>query len=262
MHSLPNAFPRVRENTISRQNLRLYESFSDTTHPVVNAISALCEASGADVREVSKVLGSDRRIGSKFLNASIGFGGSCFAKDLLGLIYLCEHFFLPVVADYWRQVLRMNDFQKERFCKTVLEKMFGTVKGKKIAILGFAFKKDTSDFRESAAISVSKTLLAEGAQVCVYDPAVNPKEVAATVSSDICFVRDAASATDKAHAVVILTEWEQFLELDWPQIYNNMNKPAYIFDGRNLLNDKMLASIGFQVHSIGKPYHGHDYRRV
>lgn len=217
-------------------------------------MSVLCEASGADVREVSKVLGSDRRIGSKFLQASIGFGGSCFSKDLRGLIYLCECYSLGVIADYWRQVLRINEFQKDRFIKKILDKMFGTVKGKKIAILGYAFKKDTSDFRESAAIDISKALLQEGAQVFVYDPAVNAEQVAQNVSAEIRFEADAMSAALHAHAVVVLTEWEEFVALDWAQIYIGMHKPAFVFDGRNLLNDTTLARIGFQVCSIGRVF--------
>merc|ERR1711998_360238 len=139
----------------------------------INSISALCEATGADVDEVAHSIGVDSRIGPKFLKASVGFGGSCFQKDILNLVYLCRSFGLPEVADYWNQVIIMNDYQKKRFASLMVSSMFNTVSGKKIAILGFAFKKDTGDTRETPAIDVCNKLLAEKAKLAIYDPKVS-----------------------------------------------------------------------------------------
>jgi UDPglucose 6-dehydrogenase len=229
----------------------------------INAMSALCEATGADVEEVAFAIGNDSRIGSKFLKASVGFGGSCFQKDILNLVYLCEHFGLPEVARYWEQVIIMNDYQKNRFAKKIINTLFNTVSGKKIAFLGWAFKKDTNDTRESAAIYVADLLMNDQANISVYDPQVPAK----TMYSDLDYLQTRDSDTNKkllshidnaydackdAHAIVILTEWDEFKTLDWERIYKNMKKPAFLFDGRLILSAEQLEKIGFEVFTLGK----------
>ncbi|KAJ4841153.1 hypothetical protein Tsubulata_016913, partial [Turnera subulata] len=240
----------------------------------VNAMSALCEATGADVTQVSYAVGKDTRIGPKFLNASVGFGGSCFQKDILNLVYICECNGLPEVADYWRKVIKINDYQKSRFVNRIVSSMFNTVSGKKIAILGFAFKKDTGDTRETPAIDVCKGLLGDKASLSIYDPQVTEDQMQRDLSMNkfdwdhplhlqpsspsaavkqVSVVWDAYEATKGAHGVCILTEWDEFKNLDYKRIYDNMQKPAFIFDGRNVVNVDQLREMGFIVYSIGKP---------
>lgn len=225
----------------------------------INSISALCEATGADVDEVGHAIGQDSRIGPKFLKASVGFGGSCFQKDILNLVYLCEHFGLPEVAAYWESVVKMNDWQKGRFTKQIVRTLFNTVSGKRIAVLGFAFKKDTNDTRESAAISVVRGLLEENATVVVYDPKVPADEIRRDVlgagkdDPRLIIAASAEEAADGAHALAVLTEWDQFKSLDFPKIYAGMHKPAFVFDGRNILPRAQMEQIGFKVFAIGKP---------
>ncbi len=225
----------------------------------INSISALCEETGANVDEVASAIGRDSRIGPKFLKASVGFGGSCFQKDLLNLVYLCEHFGLPEVSTYWRSVIEMNDWQKRRFSKKIINSLFNTVNGKRIALLGFAFKKDTNDTRESPAIYVGRDLLEEEACLSIYDPKVSPDQIQRDLgvssedgheSLDIC--DDPYEAVKGAHAVAILTEWDAFKTLDYQRIYDNMVKPAFIFDGRNIADRSALKDIGFEVYAIGR----------
>jgi len=223
----------------------------------INSISALCEATGADVDEVARAIGKDSRIGPKFLKASVGYGGSCFQKDILNLTYLCQHFGLPEVAAYWESVVKMNDWQKSRFSGRIVRDLFNTVSGKHIGILGFAFKKDTNDTRETAAISVCRDLLAEGANVVVYDPQVPEAQIRADVlgkeeNPNLVVVSSALEATKGAHAVAILTEWDEFKSIDFEKIYEEMFKPAFLFDGRNILPHAKLKEIGFRVFAIGK----------
>lgn len=223
----------------------------------INSISALCEATGADVDEVAHAIGRDSRIGPKFLKASVGFGGSCFQKDILNLVYLCEHFGLPEVASYWESVVKMNDWQKHRFATRIVRALFNSVAEKKIAVLGFAFKKDTNDTRESAAISVCRDLLAEQARVVVYDPKVPADEIRRDVlgslqDSRLTVVNNAYEAAENAHAVVIVTEWDEFKTLDYKRIFERMTKPAFIFDGRNILDLAALKAIGYRTYGIGK----------
>lgn len=223
----------------------------------INAISALCEATEADVNEVANAIGMDSRIGSKFLKSSVGFGGSCFQKDILNLVYLCEHFGLKEVADYWEQVIRMNDFQKQRFTQNIVHKLFNTVSGKKIAIWGYAFKKDTNDVRESPAIDVCRGLLNEQAQVSIYDPQVTASDVYATLGVDpgdanVEVVNSPYDAAKDAHAVAVLTEWDEFKDVDFKNVYDSMYKPAFLFDGRNLLDCKELKDLGFEFSGIGR----------
>jgi UDPglucose 6-dehydrogenase len=225
----------------------------------INSISALCEATGADVDEVGHAIGQDSRIGPKFLKASVGFGGSCFQKDILNLVYLCEHFGLPEVAAYWESVVKMNDWQKGRFTKQIVRTLFNTVSGKRIAVLGFAFKKDTNDTRESAAISVVRGLLEENATVVVYDPKVPADEIRRDVlgagkeDPRLVIASSAEEAAEGAHALAVLTEWDQFKSLDFPKIYAGMHKPAFVFDGRNILPRAQMEQIGFKIFAIGKP---------
>lgn len=226
----------------------------------INASSAICEATGADIIEVAHAVGTDSRIGSKFLKASVGFGGSCFQKDILNLVYLSEHLGLPEVARYWEQVLTINDYQKQRFVSRMVEAMFNTLSEKKIGILGFAFKKDTNDTRESPAIYVCQKLLAEGAQLSIYDPEVPAEKVymdlkfdpARLTQSAIETHNDPYDALDQTHAIAILTEWDEFRKLDYRKIYDSMLKPAFIFDGHNTVDIPKLLEIGFEVHAVGK----------
>lgn len=225
----------------------------------INSISALCEATGADVDEVARAIGKDSRIGPKFLKASVGYGGSCFQKDILNLTYLCQHFGLPEVAAYWESVVKINDWQKSRFSTRIVKDLFNTVSGKHIGILGFAFKKDTNDTRETAAISVCRDLLAEGAKVCVYDPQVGEEQIRFDVSggqtdSSLIIAKSAEEACQGAHAVAVLTEWDEFKDLDFKKIHDGMLKPAFLFDGRNILPHAKLREIGFRLFAIGKPY--------
>ena len=224
----------------------------------INSISALCEATGADVDEVARAIGKDSRIGPKFLNASVGYGGSCFQKDILNLTYLCQHFGLPEVAAYWESVVKINDWQKSRFSGRIVRDLFNTVSGKHIGILGFAFKKDTNDTRETAAIAVCRNLLTEGAKVVVYDPKVSEEQIRADVlgtgaNPNLIVVKSALEACSGAHAVAILTEWDEFKDLDFKKIHDGMLKPAFLFDGRNILPHAKLKEIGFHLFAIGKP---------
>ncbi len=225
----------------------------------INSISALCEATGADVDEVAHAIGCDSRIGPKFLKASVGFGGSCFQKDILNLVYLCEKFGLPEVASYWEHVVRMNDYQKTRFAQRIVSALFNTAADKRIAVLGFAFKKDTNDTRESAAIHVCRELLAEQGNIAVYDPKVPAGEIISEVlgknapaNPRLSVAKTAAEACQGAHAVAILTEWDEFKTLDFKKIHDGMIKPALIFDGRNILDLAKLKAMGFRVHGIGR----------
>ncbi|PXA03443.1 nucleotide sugar dehydrogenase [Coraliomargarita sinensis] len=223
----------------------------------INAISALCEATEANVDEVAHAIGTDSRIGPKFLKSSVGFGGSCFQKDILNLVYLCEHFGLPDVAAYWNSVIEMNDYQKHRFARKVVSTLFNTVSDKKIAVLGFAFKKDTNDTRESAAIYICKDLLEEQANLSIYDPKVPEAQMLRDLElgekdDSITVCGDAYEATKDAHAVLVLTEWDEFKELDYKKIYDAMHLPAFLFDGRNVLDLEALREIGFEASGIGK----------
>jgi len=232
----------------------------------INSISALCEHTGADVQEVAKAVGMDQRIGKYFLNASVGFGGSCFQKDILNLVYLCETLGLHEVAAYWNQVVLMNEYQKQRFSLKMIQKMFNTVTGKRIAIFGFAFKANTGDTRETAAIYISKYLLEERARITIHDPKVErvqieqdfieykvlPPEV--KFGEYVTIESDPYAAAAGSHAIAVMTEWAEFKKLDWERIYRSMCKPAFVFDGRNLLDHQLLMKIGFEVHAIGKPY--------
>ena len=228
----------------------------------INSISALCEKTGADVDEVSRAIGTDSRIGPKFLKASVGFGGSCFQKDILNLTYLCEHFGLPEVSAYWDQVIKMNDWQKSRFSANMVKTLFNTVRDKRIAVWGFAFKKDTNDTRESASIYVCRDLLMEGAQIALYDPRVpdsliheDLKYVGVSdqmINDQLTICRSCEEAAAGAHGVAVLTEWDEFRDVDFDQVYKNMFKPAYIFDGRDILDHTNLRKKGFDVYAIGK----------
>lgn len=228
----------------------------------INALSELCEKTGADVNEVAKAIGMDSRIGSKFLKASVGFGGSCFQKDILNLVYISKSFGLHEVADYWEQVIIMNDHQKKRFSNNIITTLYNTISGKKIAFFGWAFKKDTNDTRESAAIYVADHLLNEQANIAVYDPKVSEKKILADLDyldtrspesnrQGITVFEHPFETCKGAHAIAILTEWDEFKTYDWQKIYDSMQKPAFIFDGRNVLDGKKLTDIGFVYQGIG-----------
>jgi len=222
----------------------------------INSISALCEVTGANVTEVAGAIGVDSRIGPKFLKSSVGFGGSCFQKDILNLVYLCRSFGLPEVAEYWHQVIVMNDWQKARFARNMVSSMFNTVSGKKIAILGFAFKKDTGDTRETPAIDVCKALMEEKAAIGIFDPKVTREQIYSDLGKDsmdkIQIEDDPYITCAGAHAIAILTEWDVFKTLDYKKIYDSMQKPAFMFDGRNIINLEELEEIGFNCWGVGR----------
>ncbi|XP_070196953.1 UDP-glucose 6-dehydrogenase-like isoform X1 [Littorina saxatilis] len=231
----------------------------------INAMSAICEVTGADVSEVAHAIGTDSRIGNKFLKASIGFGGSCFQKDVLNLVYLCECLNLPEVAAYWQKVVDINDYQRRRFSNQIIQRLFNTVTSKTIAILGFAFKKDTGDTRESSAIYICQHLLEEGAHINIYDPKVKKEQILKDLSSRpeifdspdrlnelVTICPDAYTAAADSHALVICTEWDEFANLDYKKIYSHMLKPAFVFDGRLILDHNSLLDLGFHVEVIGK----------
>jgi UDPglucose 6-dehydrogenase len=228
----------------------------------INAMSELCEKTGADVTEVAKAIGMDSRIGPKFLKASVGFGGSCFQKDILNLVYIAKSYGLNKVADYWEQIIIMNDHQKRRFSNNIVETLYNTVSDKKITFLGWAFKKDTNDTRESAAIYVADDLINENAKIAVYDPKVSRKKILADLdylesrtteknANSMLSFENPYEACKEAHAIAVLTEWDEFVQYDWQRIYDSMQKPAFVFDGRNVLNGPALRKIGFVYQSIG-----------
>jgi len=221
----------------------------------VNSIAALCEKTEADVAEVAFAIGKDKRIGSRFLNASVGFGGSCFKKDILNLVYLCESYGLTEVAQYWENVIKLNDYQMRRFVQTMLHAMFNTIAGKRITLFGFAFKADTGDTRESPAIYIARQLLDEQAIVVVSDPKAidNAKQDLAGYKGTVEYVRDPYEAAAGAHAIAVLTEWDEYRHLDYKKLYAAMEKPAFVFDGRNILDHHALYEIGFNMFPIGKP---------
>lgn len=226
----------------------------------INSITAICEKSGANIEEIAKVVGMDTRIGSKFLKSGLGFGGSCFLKDILNLCYLAETLSLPEVSNYWKQVIVMNQFQGRRFTDIIIDSMFGTVRNKIVTVFGFAFKKNTGDTRESPAINIVGELILEGATVHLYDPLVKPEQARADLaehgynqinSKNLVTFSDPYDACSESNAIITCTEWDEFTGLDYPAIYSMMAKPAFIFDGRNLLDSAKMRLHGFQVFSIG-----------
>ncbi len=239
----------------------------------INSVGALCEATGADVREVARAIGTDTRIGPKFLQAGPGFGGSCFQKDILNLVYLCRHFGLPDVADYWESVVTVNTWQQHRIARTVVQKLFGTVTGKRLAILGFAFKADTNDTREAPAIRIAKDLLEEGAQLAIHDPKVDAEQIARDLKLPASSIpnaesgptraalsgegtwwpsADIAAAVRGADAVLILTEWQQYRDLNWSQLAPLMRQPAWVFDARSVVKPSAVLEAGLQLWRVGE----------
>lgn len=229
----------------------------------INSLSALCEKTEADIDEVARAIGADTRIGNKFLKTSVGFGGSCFQKDILNLVYICQSLGLHEVADYWEQVIIMNDYQKQRFADNIIKTLYNTVSGKKIAFWDGLFKKDTNDTRETAAMYVADILMEDKAEITVYDPKVRHEQMFADVDylnsrsekenrELLKPVTDPYEACKDAHAIAILTEWDEFLDYDWQRIYDQMMKPAFVFDGRNILDRQKLETIGFKFYGIGK----------
>ena len=231
----------------------------------INSVAALCEATGADVHEVALAIGTDSRIGSKFLSAGPGFGGSCFKKDILNLVYLCRHFSLPEVADYWEQVIELNNWQKNRIAGLLVQRLFGTVTGKRLAILGFAFKADTNDTRESPAISISLDLLEEGAQLAIHDPKVDPSQIARDLQKSQShssaglngegtwlFSSTVVEAVQDADAVLILTEWDQYRELNWKELAKIMRAPAWVLDTRSVVDPVEITEAGLHLWRLGE----------
>ena len=225
----------------------------------VNSISALCEKTEADISEVANAIGMDSRIGKKFLNTSVGFGGSCFKKDILNLVYICESYGLYDVAHYWENVIKINEYQEQRFVKTITRAMFNTIAGKRIALYGFAFKANTGDTRESPAILITKKLLDEHAHVVITDPKAlkNARIDMKEYEGKLEYTEDPCQAARGAHAIAVITEWDQYKTLDYKKIFQDMEKPAFIFDGRNILDHQKLFEMGFNVYPIGKPVLSH-----
>jgi UDPglucose 6-dehydrogenase len=221
----------------------------------INSISALCERTEADVSEVANAIGKDSRIGAKFLNASIGFGGSCFKKDILNLVYICESYGLYEVAEYWENVVKINDYQKRRFIQTMTKALFNTIANKRIALFGFAFKANTGDTRESPAIDITRKLLEEHAHVIITDPKAldNAKLDLVGLEDHVEYEPDPYKAAQDTHAIAIMTEWDLYKTLDYERIFDSMVKPAFLFDGRNILDHQALYEIGFNVYPIGNP---------
>ena len=221
----------------------------------INSISALCEKTEADIQEVSRAVSMDSRIGSKFLRAGVGFGGSCFKKDILNLVYLCECYNLHEVAAYWEQVVLMNEYQERRFAERIVKNMFNTVSNKRIAVFGFAFKADTGDTRESPAIYISNLLVGEHASLAIYDPKAieNAKLDLANTEGRIEYFEDPYEAVRGAHAIALITDWKEFTTYDYEKIFSLMEKPAFLFDGRNILDHERLYTLGFNVFPLGKP---------
>jgi UDPglucose 6-dehydrogenase len=219
----------------------------------INSISVLCEKTGASIQEVARAVGMDSRIGSRFLSASVGFGGSCFKKDILNLVYICESYGLDEVARYWDSVVAMNEYREHQFVRTMMREMFNTVVGKRIALFGFAFKANTSDTRESPAIYIARKLLEEKALVVITDPKAldSAREDLAGRPETIEFADDPYDAARGAHAIALMTEWEQYKSLEWERIYESMEKPAFVFDGRNILDHEWLSKIGFNAYPLG-----------
>ena len=232
----------------------------------INAISSLCEPTGADIKEVAKAIGADSRIGNKFLNAGPGFGGSCFQKDLLNLIYLCRFYGLDEVANYWEQVILLNEWQKTRISKLIIETFFGTVSSKKLTLLGFSFKSNTNDTRESPAIKIARELLENGADLCIHDPQVSEFQVAKELNrndyqmgkipteSNWSFTNNLKSAFENADAVLILTEWEEYLRINWKMMSNLMRRPSWVFDTRGIIKDENLRGLNLNFWKIGKGF--------
>ncbi len=255
-----NWIPRDRlitSNLMSAELSKLVaNSFLAQRISSINSISALCEKVDADVSEVAFAIGKDSRIGNRFLNASVGFGGSCFKKDILNLVYLCETFGLYEVAAYWESVVKINDYQESRFVQTINSALFNTVTNKRIALFGFAFKANTSDTRESPAFYITKKLMEEKAHVVISDPKAlkNAKLDLKGYNNLIEYEEDPYKAAYKSHAIAVLTEWDLYKQLDYQRIYDKMEKPAFIFDGRNILDHQKLFDIGFNVYPLGKPH--------
>ncbi len=222
----------------------------------VNSISALCESTGANIQEVKEAIGSDTRIGNKFLNAGPGFGGSCFKKDILNLVYLCRYYGLNEVAEYWEQIVQINLWQQKRISALVIKNLFGTLSNKKLAILGFSFKANTNDTRDSPCINISKEFLKEGAELNFYDPKVGKMQILREFEdikdSKIFVFKSAFEAAQGADAVLIITDWEEFKYLDWISIYKVMRKPAWVFDTRICLDPEKIRNIGFNIWTLGR----------
>ncbi len=229
----------------------------------INSISALCEETGANINEVAKAIGTDTRIGSKFLNPGPGFGGSCFKKDILNLVYICNYYGLTEVANYWEQIIKINDWQQKRISTIIVKKLFGTISEKKISIMGFSFKANTNDTRESPSIRICKDLINEGANLSIYDPKVTYGQIKKELNtpnldkgetrdvSTWIFSNSIEDACKDADAIIITTEWEEFKKINWEKIHKITRKPTWIFDTRNIIDEKLVKNFGFNIWKLG-----------
>ena len=221
----------------------------------INTISALCEATGARIKDVSLAVGMDRRIGKYFLNSGPGFGGSCFKKDISNLVYISNHYGLFEVADYWQKVLDINSWQQKRFVELIVKKMFGTISSKKIAILGFAFKANTNDTRESPAINICKKLMEEGAFLKIYDPKVNEYQIIKELGlnendmehREWEYSNSIYKTFKDVDAALFLTEWCEFASLNWRDISKMMRKPSWVFDTRSIVDMDLVKENGINI---------------
>ena len=217
----------------------------------INSLSALCEKTGANILEVSKAIGMDSRIGDKFLKPSVGFGGSCFQKDILNLVYLCKSYKLDEVAEYWHQVVKINNYQKNRFLNLIIDNIHQPYGDKQITLYGWSFKKNTNDSRESPAIFIAYRLLKLGFTIKVYDPKTSDeiikndiKDIAnkytdTLINSNIKFINDPYLAASKSECVAVLTEWDEFISYDWKKIKKSLNGNQFIIDGRYIIKDNI-----------------------
>lgn len=212
----------------------------------INAVAAICEASGADVEKVAEGMGADHRIGRAFLNAGIGYGGSCFPKDLSAFIRISDD--LGYDFKLLKQVEEINQGQRERFLRKIRESLW-VLRDKKIGVLGLAFKGNTDDVRSSVAIELVKEMVKEGAKVRAYDP--KAMEKAAPMLPGVTLTATAEEVAEGADAVIVATEWTDFKTIDWKKIKQAMNSPL-LFDGRNLLDPAKMKALGFDYSSIGR----------
>ena len=230
----------------------------------INSITALCETTGADIKEVSEAIKTDQRIGKYFLEPGPGFGGSCFKKDILNLVYICDHYGLFEVSSYWQKVVDINDWQSKRIQNIIISKLFGTISGKKISIFGFAFKANTNDTRESPAIKICKGLLEEGCRLSIYDPKVNQKQIEIDLGIPVSipsannlnisgweYSQSVIDSTKNSDAIIVITEWNEFKDLNWKLISREMRSPAWLFDTRSICNIKEAKNNGINVWRIG-----------
>ena len=226
----------------------------------INSVSAICEATGANVEEVAKAVGTDSRIGKKFLKSGPGFGGSCFKKDILNLVYICKSLGLREVASYWEGIMNINNWQQNRIYKAVVDKLYGNISEKRIAILGFSFKANTNDTRNSPSIKICRQLLDEDAILVISDPKVEKNKIFDAVldgnhptkfNNKLMYEFNTIKAIENSDAVLIMTEWEEYKKLDWKILQDKMRKPSWVFDTRSIISSKKIRETNLNFWQLG-----------